>query len=178
MPKLSVSVPDELWSEALARAGSDAKASQVVQRSLRLFVTDRPSDALAPSEGVSPERFAEVLAGLVGGYRAEFARGYEAGLEVVRACGFEGLDMWMRYGADLNELWEAFANLPQPHDSSASPELLELSEEIWFEIGGGSVVFLDGLRRAFDDLWEALKSVGQQPTPAAPAEPVSEEAST
>ena len=38
MPKLSVSVPDDLWEAAQRRSGGEMKSSQLVQSALQLYV--------------------------------------------------------------------------------------------------------------------------------------------
>lgn len=178
MPKLSVSIPDELWEDARRHAGGEPKASQVVQSALRLYVADRPSEALAPKDLADPVRFQEVLAGLLDGYRAEYKRGYEDGLRFAELAGFEPLALIARHGFDLGDSWDML-ELPEGDETPGYWWLTAFFDE-FDGVDGAPIntVFLDGATRAVKDVWEAVKAAGRQSIAESPAgKPSAEEPS-
>src|SRR5690348_10812259 len=97
MPKLSVSIPDDLWQQATRLAGESKKASQVVQDALRREVSERQAvqaSLVGGDEIVSRERFNAVIETVRADAQAAYRSGYERGLEYVELEGYAGL----RYG--------------------------------------------------------------------------------
>lgn len=166
MPKLSVSVPDDLWEAARQHSGFMMKTSELVQAALRLYVggsrtVARPDD--------SDERFAEVLRGLVEGYEHEHQRGYAGAMEAAEIVGLRGLEFFSGsqenfYSSDwvgslfardeaLRRGWPEADDYADPGAYEADIERLkELCGEVW-----ASKAFRAGALQAFTDLWTALQ---------------------
>jgi post-segregation antitoxin (ccd killing protein) len=104
MPKLSISVPDELWDQARA-AAPDLNPSQLVQNALRRYLTaaaQRPPFArVRPS--ASQADFEQVRQRMAGEARARYERGYQAGLSLTKDLSWGAVDLLANLNWDVNK---------------------------------------------------------------------------
>jgi hypothetical protein len=158
--KLSIYVPDELWESTNQRlGGKDKNPSQVVQEALQRQLSEDDARTTLLAEGISvdPERFHAVRTKLLEGARAEFERGYTAGVEFAEGLSFDQL----AEAADFHDfdLEEMFGNMSlegEPWDHWFETYENETSEG--FE--GRYPVFRQGVSRALRDLWVSLRDAG------------------
>jgi hypothetical protein len=166
MPKLSVYVSDDLWERAKHAAPTGTRKlnnSQVVQAALEQMATEVEFRRTSIAAGASRDdaRLAQVVAMLRDDARAEYTRGYSAGLELAAALGFQGLKLVMNVGGlkadrggldflsvadsedDVGKWWDEHGAAYFPHD------------EDW---DSGSEAFQDGVEQAITDVWETLRS--------------------
>lgn len=161
MPKLSVSVPDELWEEARA-AAKGMGPSELVQDALRRMVGDRqlPYSGAPPADDKRLRRIHALK-------RAEvdelFRSGYEDGLRTAETYEWEFLDLAASFDFNLERL-----RLENERRSEIGV-YWEL-EEILPNLGLRGRVYDEGLRRALRDAWQAVLSEER------PEEPRSDEA--
>jgi hypothetical protein len=169
MPKLSVSVPDDLWEAARRRSGEEYKPSQLVQTALQLYVTSGRRRAVKRA-GEGEGQFERVLELLLEGREAEFRRGYEAGLDAAAILGFGVVEVFAGneknfnlvftpnsssfVGPEMEPLW------PKERDYSDKSEFdrdIATLDAVGLDIRA-SKVFRDGALRAFNDLWAELEA--------------------
>lgn len=155
MPKLSVSVPDELWESAKRRGGA-MKTSELVQTALRLYVAG--GRGTSPQTEHESDRFGHIVQGLLEGYKRERGRGYEAGLTAAELMGYEGLTYFRGESARLNDLFfdeEVRDGWPRAEDYDDQADWVADAVKLR-EIGtkfseGGP--FSEGVVQAFMELW-------------------------
>ena len=150
MPKLSVSIPDDLWDEATTLAGGEKGASQVIQEALRREVEERravTANLVGDDKVVADERFDVAIAVIRDAAREEFRSGYELALEWVEDEGYDGLRYARLVDWEIEEVL-AFGDPPERWGSATLEEL----DNPWNEI------HRDGFVRALQDCWQAIRS--------------------
>jgi Arc/MetJ family transcription regulator len=144
MPKLSVSVQDELWAEAQRALGPRKGASRIVQEALRRVISEQ-DQALRGEVVVPEERFRQALGRVRENLRVEYQRGYEVGLSMAEEWSWFNWREWL-YDNQGDAYYEG---LP----AEAKQEILDHDNP----------AFENGLDRAVRDLWEAVKSTLDEP---------------
>jgi hypothetical protein len=158
MPKLSVSVPDELWERAQAVA-PESGPSQLVQAALRRYVAGA-TGRLPLLRQRSPESRAlleQVLQRVVDRTQATYDDGYRAGLEFAEAAPWKLIETLAQNDWSLGNWLEEWQNLNSTGHSSPEEQVFcervqraataQYHQDATFRAG-----FADGLR----DLWQAL----------------------
>jgi len=174
--KLSISVPDDLWDQAVAKSFG-APPSRLVQDALRdwvkaetmvsqPYVVDVP-DAIGA-------RFASVRERFVAEAQKEFERGYESAIETagelewsdiewLSSMGFSVLKWAKAYGEwALNKelgqwLPEGVEGPPrQVVDALAKGLGAYVDHPAFAERGHPGAVFIEGYTKAFRDLWTSV----------------------
>ncbi len=168
MPKLSVSVPEDLWDAAQRRSGGEMKTSQLVQQALQLYIDSgrrRPAPTIADDEG----RFEEVVQALVGSHQVEFRRGYNAGLEAAEILDFTAHELIRGDEKNFNLVFTPYALYDsEPEQEVFWPKRNAYSDADEWEAAlatlaevrtdlQASAVFRDGVLQAFIDVWAAVE---------------------
>jgi hypothetical protein len=171
MPKLSISIPDDLWDEAKSLADEGTPSSQVVQAALGEWVAQRRRGGALQEFEPDKRRLLEIAATLGSSYELEFRRGYDDGLRIAEWVGFDAVSEYIR-----NRDWQMVLEMAPSkehvrEDGSVewrvhAPVVDELGfdDAFWEWVGVDAdegvparEVYADGADRAFRDLWDALR---------------------
>lgn len=159
MPKLSVSIPDELWEEAQGLIGPEKGTSQVIQDALRQIVAKAESrkQDLRAGLNIAPERFAAVVDVVRTRAKREFARGYATGLKIAET---NDVDDWYSLAYedwDINDWAKGYGtDNPDPNRQKALEDFAQEAE------GEGSTswpnqIFVEGAECALREVWKTLE---------------------
>jgi hypothetical protein len=168
--KLSVSVPDDLWSEA-RHIRPDLNPSHLVQQALEAWTSGRAAPPFLGSRPPDADAaFASARDRFAAGARSEFERGYRAALVAAEALEFGYLQSlasdrfdvvaWARgigqtrVQADLGNIPKDWA--PGPATINAIVDALgSLVPPFGDDAFEPSTPYLRGFAQAMRDLWEA-----------------------
>jgi hypothetical protein len=161
MPKLSVSVPDDVWAEAASQVPA-LKASALVQEALRTFISThkaRPAYAALPNE--LTRRREAIVANVAIKVRRTYLEGYEVGLNMIDELPWDAIEDLERVG------WDVYAWDPELENYQVEGEPVLNFDDLWMRHGedytqsalqrknGPSGVMLEGLVDAFKDVVRA-----------------------
>jgi hypothetical protein len=146
MPKLSVSIPDDLWQQAVTVAGKDKKASQIIQDALRREVSDHEITSSFGRALVSDEFLGAVIDKVRADAEQEYGTGYLAGLRWVEEKGFDGLRSARILDWDAEDILDV-TDLPSSWDDDLVGDMTESRNEI----------LRDGFVRSLQECWRALR---------------------
>jgi hypothetical protein len=152
MPKFSIYIPDDLWTDAQA-AEPATKASALVQGALRRLIDAKGRKGYASLPDDVMEARARVFAQAAERARESYVNGYRIGLRFVEEFPWEAIEDFQRVGWDIAE-WDA--------------ELSDAAYPCGKDKDGNTLVY------DFDSFWngfaqEVLSSfMAQQERPAGP----------
>jgi hypothetical protein len=156
--KLSISVPDELWSKV---SGPNSSPSEVVQRALNEMAQRRQPGrpfAHAPDDQVIEECKSEIdlaIESLLSERRYYRGLGYKAGAML---AADDYLDTeWYRFHVTMGEPEELRTWLNEGEQEAIKNRILVLADEVGAAAGGQpSQEFMAGLVGALFDIWHEV----------------------
>ena len=154
MAKLSVSVPDELWSAVRARR-PDLNPSQLVQTALRERLdqtTNRPRFATKRPE-VGDDLWDRAVSRLGNEARELYVDGFQAGLKLGETLPWRALDRLSDAGWQVGEWVQQLGEYDESTWDTVLPKVAGDRGEFWPE-----PTFRLGLIDALKSLWEAVAS--------------------
>jgi hypothetical protein len=104
MPKFSIYIPDDLWTDAQA-AEPEAKASALVQGALRRLIDAKGRKGYASLPADVMETRARVFAQAAEHARESYVSGYRIGLRFIEEFPWEAIEDFQRVGWDIAR-WE------------------------------------------------------------------------
>lgn len=113
MPKFSIYIPDDLWTDAQA-AEPETKASALVQGALRRLIDAKGRKSYASLPADVMEIRARVFAQAAEQARESYVNGYRIGLRFIEEFPWEAIEDFQRVGWDIARWDDELSNAEYP----------------------------------------------------------------